>query len=80
MIRKAYKKGRSQSTRDVENSSGNSRSGKVLTLSSHIYYASCTECVMSKYNITQMIGICNQSDQRDRMRHVPVNGLVWFII
>ena len=57
---KPKKKGRSQHTKDVENSTGNGESGKSLTLSSNIQSALCTECGMSQSNIKK-IGLYNQS-------------------
>ena len=46
--REAYKKGRFQRTRDGENSTGNSGSGKILTLSSHMKSELCNHCGMSQ--------------------------------
>ena len=45
-IDKPTKKGKTQRTRDCENSNGSSRSGKWLTLFSQIQYTLCTECGM----------------------------------
>ena len=53
------KNGRYQRTRSGENSTGNSGSGKSLTLSSHMQSALCTDCGMSQADITEMIGIYN---------------------
>ena len=55
----SYKNGKYQITRDGENSTGNSGSGKSLTLSSHMQSALCTDCRMSQADITEMIGIYN---------------------
>ena len=65
---------------DCENSTGNSGSGKSLTLSSHMQYALCTDCGISQAGITKMIGLYNHSKYGDRMRHIPENGHRWYII
>ena len=59
--REAYKKGISQRKRDDEKSTGNSGSGKTLTLSLHMKSTLCTDCGMSQSDTPQTIGICNQS-------------------
>ena len=58
---KKPKKGRLNKTRDGENSTGNSGNGKILTLSSQMQSALCTDGVMSQDYITKMIGLYNQT-------------------
>ena len=49
--RKAYKKVSPHITRDSENSTGNSESGKILTMSSHMHSVLCTDCGISQVDI-----------------------------
>ena len=53
----SYKDGRSQITRNGENSTVNSGSKNNLTLSSKIQSALCTDCVMYQSDITIFIGL-----------------------
>ena len=58
----AYQKGRSQRTMFGEKSTGNGGIGKILTLSSQIQSALCTDCGMYQDDITKQIGLSNQSN------------------
>ena len=49
--RKAYKKVSPHITRDSENSTGNSGSGKILTMSSHVQSAYFTDFGMYQFDI-----------------------------
>ena len=49
--REAYKNGRSQCTRDCENSTGSGGNGKILTLYSQMHSALFTDCGMSQSEI-----------------------------
>ena len=60
--RESYKKGRSQRTRDCENSNGRSGSVKCLTMYSQMQYILYTYCIMSKADITKIIVLYNQSN------------------
>ena len=55
------KNGRSQRTRDCENSTGSSVIEKLLTLYSNTQSAFCTDCTISHDEITKMIELYNQS-------------------
>ena len=74
--RESQKIGRSQRTRDGENSTRNSGSGKILTLSSKMQSEFCTDCGMSQDDTTQIIGLYNQSNYGASTRHIPENGLI----
>ena len=61
--REAHKKGRSQITRDGKKETGNSGSGKNLTLSSQMQSTLCTYCGMYQDYINFFIGLYKQSNQ-----------------
>ena len=71
---------RSQCTRDCEKSTRSSWSGRCLTIYSNIQSALCTDCIMPHTETTEIIGTYNQSNLMARMRHIPLNGHIWFII
>ena len=60
--RESHKKGRSQSTRDCEKSTGSSESGKLSTLFSQMKSSLCTDYGIWQAEITRIIGIYNQSN------------------
>ena len=49
--------------------------GKSLTISSQMQSIFFTVCGMFQSEITNIIGIYNQSKYGARMRHIPANGL-----
>ena len=53
--REVYKKGRYLRNRDGKNSTGNSGSGKCLTLSSQMQSSLCTDYLMYQSGITKII-------------------------
>ena len=71
---------RSQCTRDCEKSTRSSWSGRCLTIYSNIQSALCTDGIMPHTETTEIIGTYNQSNLMARMRHIPLNGHIWFII
>ena len=69
--RVAYKNGRSHCTRECENSTGISGSGKCLNISSQMQSLLCTYFIMPQAEIKQIIGLYNQSSYKFIVRHSP---------